>query len=277
VKPPVPAIHYAASPPPPSPPKGLIRILTDAGRALQSPNYRRFFFGQLVSLVGSWMTQVATSWLVYSLTKSPEMLGMISFAGQIPAFLLAPLAGVLVDRWDLRRTLLLTQLLAMAQSFALAYFTLTHRINIPILLGLYVFQGIVNGLDIPARQTIVTQLITDPNDLANAIALNSSLFNSARVIGPSIAGFVVAAWGEGACFLIDGISYVAAIAAIYLIVLAPRPARGTRKHVLHELREGLGYTLGFAPLRTLLLLSAVVSLLGIPYRVLMPVVGLDMV
>src|SRR3954469_19258379 len=128
----------------------FLRRFADAGRALQSPNYRLFFFGQLISLIGSWMTQIATRWLVYSLTKSPGMLGMVSFAGQIPAFLLAPLAGVLVDRWDLRRTLLTTQVLAMLQSFALAYFTLTHRINIPILLGLYVFQGIVNGVDIPA-------------------------------------------------------------------------------------------------------------------------------
>jgi MFS family permease len=250
---------------------GALARFADAGRALRSRNYRLFFIGQLISLVGSWMTQIATSWLVYRLTKSSLMLGAVSFAGQIPAFLLAPLAGVLIDRWDLRKTLLVTQVLAMFQSFALAYFTLTGKINIPILLSLYVFQGAINGLDIPARQAIVWQLVTDPNDLGNAVALNSSQFNFARLIGPSIAGFVIAAVGEGYCFLIDGFSYLAAIAAIYLIVLAPRPRRNAPKHVLSELLEGLVYTIGFPPLRELLLLSAIVSLLGIPYTVLMPV------
>ena len=234
---------------------GPLARLFAAGRALRSRNYRLFFFGQLISLVGNWMTQIATSWLVYRLTTDPRMLGRVSFAGQFPAFLAAPLAGVLVDRWNLRRTLLITQVLAMLQSFALAYFTLSHShpITIPILLLLYVFQGIINGVDIPARQTIVSQLVTEPNDIANAIALNSSQFNLARLIGPAIAGFVIAAVGEGYCFLIDGISYIAAIVAIYLIVLSPHPPRRGRKHVLHELREGLVYTLGFPPLRELLL------------------------
>jgi MFS family permease len=203
------------------------------------------------------------------------MLGAVSFCGQIPAFLFAPLAGVLVDRWDLRRTLLLTQVLAMVQSFALAYFTLHNTITVHILLALYVFQGVVNGLDIPARQAIVSQLVSDPSDLGNAIALNSSLFNLARLIGPSIAGFVIAAKGEGFCFLIDGISYLAAIAAIFYIRLLPRPVRPP-KHVLTELREGLRYTFGFPPLRALILLGAVVSLLGIPYTVLMPVFASDL-
>jgi MFS family permease len=256
-------------------PNGLLRSLASAGRALRSRNYRLFFTGQLISLVGNWMTQIATAWLVYRLTHSSLMLGAVSFCGQIPAFLLAPFAGVLVDRWDLRRTLLATQALAMLQSFALAYFTLNHTITVNILLALYVFQGIINGLDIPARQAIVSQLVADPNDMANAIALNSSLFNLARLIGPSIAGFVIAAKGEGFCFLIDGISYVAAIVAIFFIRLLPRQPRQP-KHVLHELREGLVYTFGFPPLRALILLSAVVSLLGIPYTVLMPVFADDL-
>jgi MFS family permease len=253
----------------------LIRRIGGIGRALKSRNYRLFFSGQLISLVGNWMTQIATSWLVYKLTHSSLMLGAVSFAGQIPAFLVAPLAGVMFDRWDLRKTLLATQFLAMLQSFALAYFALTHTITIPILLSLYVFQGIVNGFDIPARQTIVLQLVDDPADMANAIALNSSLFNLARLIGPSIAGFVIALSGEGMCFLIDGMSYVAAIVAIYFIHLLPRTPRPP-KHVLSELREGLVYTFGFAPMRSFILLAGVISLLGVPYTVLMPVFAEDL-
>ena len=250
--------------------EGVLQKISIAGRALRARNYRLFFIGQLISLTGNWMTQIATSWLVYRLTQSSLMLGTVSFCGQIPAFLLAPLAGVLVDRWDLRKTLIVTQILSMLQSLALAYFTLRHIITVPILLALYVMQGMINGVDIPARQTIVSDLVADPNDVGNAIALNSSLFNLARLIGPSIAGFVIAATGEGVCFLIDGISYIAAIIAIYLIVILPRvPRRG--KHVLGDLKDGLRYTLGFPPLRELLLMSAVFSLLGIPYTVLMPV------
>jgi MFS family permease len=246
-----------------------------AGRALKSRNYRLFFIGQLISLIGNWMTQIATSWLVYRLTGSSLMLGAVSFAGQFPAFLFAPVGGVLVDRWDLRKTLLATQILSMLQSLALAYFTLTHRINVPILLGLYVVQGFINGLDIPARQTIVSQLVDDPNDIGNVIALNSSVFNLTRVIGPAIAGFVIAASNEGVCFLIDGISYMAALVAMYFVVLLPREPREP-KHVLTELNEGLTYTLGFPPLRTIILYIAVVSLLGIPYTVLMPVFAKDL-
>ncbi len=251
--------------------EGVLSKFTAAGRALKSRNYRLFFLGQLVSLVGNWMTQIATSWLVYRLTKSSLMLGTVSFCGQIPAFLLAPVAGVLVDRWDLRKTLIVTQILSMVQSLALAYFTITHMINVPLLLGLYVVQGMINGMDIPARQTIISDLVADPNDIGNAIALNSSLFNLARLIGPSIAGFIIAAWGEGVCFLIDGISYLAAIVAMYFIVVQPRTLATNGKDMIGGLKEGLKYTLGFPPLRELLLMAAVFSLLGIPYTVLMPV------
>jgi len=256
------------------PPRSLLSKLLAAGRALRSRNYRLFFFGQIISLIGSWMTQIATQWLVYRLTQSSLMLGVVTFAGQIPAFLSAPLAGVLVDRWDLRKTLLVTQCLSMVQSLALAFFTLRHMITIPILIGLYIFQGFINGLDIPARQAIALHMVDDPNDLGNAIALNSSVFNLTRLIGPAIAGFVIAARGEGDCFLIDGISYIAAITAMYLVVLPPRMLRPP-KHVLSELREGLVYTWNFPPLRVLLLYVAVVSLLGIPYTVLMPVFASD--
>lgn len=248
----------------------LLDRFSAAGRALRSRNYRLLFFGQLVSLTGNWMTQVATGWLVYRLTNSPQKLGLVSFCGQIPAFVLMPIAGVLVDRWDLRKTLIITQVLSMIQSLVLAYLTLRHMISVPILLWLYVVQGIINGVDIPARQTIISQLITDPNDVGNAVALNSSLFNLARIIGPSIAGFVIAASNEGVCFLVDGISYLAAIVALSLIVVIPRTRRAP-KHVLGELREGLSYSLGFPPLREIMILCCIVSLCGIPYQVLMPV------
>lgn len=258
------------------PRSGAFAAFATAGRALRSRNYRVFFIGQFISLVGNWMTQIATSWLVYRLTSDPRLLGAVAFAGQIPAFLLAPLAGVLIDRWDLRRTLLVTQALAMAQSLVLAYLTLRGTITVPLLLGLYVVQGMINGFDIPARQAILSQLVTDPADVANAIALNSSIFNLARLLGPAVAGFIIAAWGEGACFMIDGVTYLAAVATIFFIALAPRPPRDQPHQFLFQLREGLGYTLGFQPLRELLLLAAVVSLFGIPYTVLMPVFADDL-
>jgi MFS family permease len=254
---------------------GVFSKFAAAGRALKSRNYRLIFFGQIISLIGSWMTQTATAWMVYRLTRSSQELGVIGFAGQFPAFLVAPVAGVLVDRWDLRKTLLATQALSMLQSLGLAWFTLRGTITIPIVIALYVFQGLINGLDIPARQAVVLHLVDDPADVGNAIALNSSVFNLCRLIGPSIAGFVIAARGEGFCFLIDGVSYLAAIVAMYFVVIAPRPARAPKK-VMSELKEGLHYTLGFPPLRAIILLVAVISLLGIPYTVLMPVFATDL-
>jgi MFS family permease len=255
---------------------GGLRRLASAGRALRSRNYRLFFFGQLVSLTGNWMTQIAMSWLVYRLTRSSVQLGLVTFAGQIPSFLLAPVAGVLVDRWDLRRTLIATQVLAMLQSFALAYFTLKGSVTIHHVMVLYLIQGVINGVDIPARQTIVSQLVTDPSDIGNAIALNSSIFNLARLIGPSIAGFVIAAAGEGVCFMSDGVSYIAAIAAMYFIRIAPREHVARSTTVMRDLRDGLNYALGFPPIREMLILCAIVSLLGIPYTVLMPVFASDL-
>ena len=256
-------------------PLGPLGRLALAGRALRSPNYRFFFAGQIISLVGNWMTQVATSWLVYRLTRDPLMLGFVTFAGQIPAFLLAPIAGVLIDRWDLRRTLIITQVLAMAQSLALAYLALSGTVTVRHLLVLYVIQGIINGFDMPARQSILSQLVTRRDDIANAIALNSSMFNLARLLGPSIAGFVIARYGEGVCFLVDGISYVAAVGSVAMIRLEPRPAMQRSLNVLAELSEGTGYAWRLPPIREILLLCAVISLMGIPFTVLMPVFATD--
>ena len=241
------------------------------GRALLHRNYRLFFFGQGVSLVGTWLTRVATSWLVYRLTDSPLMLGLVGFAGQIPTFVLAPFGGVLVDRWDRHRILVVTQVLAMVQSALLAFFALTHTITVAHVLALSVFQGLINAFDTPARQAFVVEMVEDRADLANAIALNSSMVNAARLLGPSVAGVLIAAVGEGTCFLIDAVSYAAVIASLLMMRLRPAAPSPARSRILAELREGFQYAASFTPIRSILLLLALVSLTGVPYTVLMPV------
>ncbi|HWO36410.1 MAG TPA: MFS transporter, partial [Candidatus Acidoferrum sp.] len=170
-------------------------------RALRSRNYRLFFTGQSVSLIGTWMTQIATSWLVYRLTGSPWLLGIVGFASRLPTFVLGPFAGVWVDRWNRHRTLVVTQILSMLQSFALAWLALAGIITIREVIWLGLAQGILNAFDMPARQSFVIQMVEDRADLGNAIALNSSMVNAARLLGPSIAGVIIAAVGEGYCFL----------------------------------------------------------------------------
>jgi MFS family permease len=259
-----------ATPAPPAP-----STLANLLRSLRSRNYRLFFSGQLISLIGTWLTQVATSWLVYKLTKSTLMLGVVSFAGQIPTFALAPFAGVLVDRWNLHKTLVVTQTLAMVQSFALAYFTLTGQVTVWHIFVLYLFQGLVNAVDIPARQSFVIQLVERREDLSNAIALNSSMVNMARLIGPSLAGIIIAVTSEGICFLIDGISYIAVIVSLLAMRMTIAAQNRPHKNVLSDLNEGLRYSFGFKPIRAPLLLLALVSLVGAPYSILMPVFATD--
>jgi len=250
------------------------QVLRVMFRALRSRNYRLFFLGQQVSLVGTWLAQVAMSWLVYRLTGSKLLLGVVAFAGQIPGFILAPLAGVLVDRWELRRTLVATQALAMLQAFALAVLTLTGVVNVAHVLVLSIFLGLINAVDMPARQAFVVQMIERREDLSNAIALNSSMVNAARVLGPTVAGVLIALVGEGPCFLINGASYLAVIAA--LLAMRMRPVmKPPAKHVLHELADGFNYMRGSVPIKSILLLMALVSLVGIPYMVLMPVFAQD--
>jgi MFS family permease len=242
-------------------------------RALSHRNYRLFFAGQGTSLIGTWITRVATSWLVYRLTGSPALLGTVGFAGQIPTFLLAPFAGVWVDRWSRYRVLVVTQVLSMLQSFALAWLALAGTIDVAHILLLSAFQGVVNAFDTPARQAFVVEMVDDRADLPNAIALNSSMVNGARLIGPSVAGVLIAVAGEGWCFLLDGISYVAVIASLLMMRLGPSAARARGQRVMAELREGFRYAFGFAPIRSLLLLLTLVSLMGMPYTVLMPVIA----
>jgi MFS family permease len=231
-----------------------------------------FFSGQSISLIGTWMTRVATGWLVYRLTGSALLLGWIGFAGQIPTFLLAPFAGVWVDRLNRRNVLLWTQVLAAVQSLLLAGLTLSNRITVWEILCLSAFQGLINAFDMPGRQAFLVQMVEDRQDLGNAIALNSSMVNMARLVGPSLAGLVIGAFGEGYCFLIDGLSYLAVIASLALMRIEPLPARsGAAASMLAQLKEGWAYVSGFAPVRTILLLFALVSLMGMPYIVLMPI------
>ena len=242
-----------------------------AVRALRSRNYRLFFTGQSISLIGTWMTQIATSWLVYRITGSAWLLGIVGFASRIPSFLLGPFAGVWVDRWNRHRTLVATQILSMLQSFALAGLALARIITIREIIWLGLAQGIVNAFDMPARQAFVIEMVEDRADLSNAIALNSSMVNMARLLGPSIAGVIIAAVGEGYCFLIDGFSYLAVIASLLAMKIATVETRSSGKPVWHELKEGWNYVIHFVPIRSILLLLALISLVGMQYTVLMPI------
>ena len=245
-------------------------------RALGHRNYKLFFSGQSVSMIGTWMTRIAMSWLVYRLTGSALLLGVVGFAGQIPSFLLAPFAGVIVDRWNRHHLLVATQFLAMIQSLALAVLALTGYIQIWHVIALSIFQGLVNAFDMPARQAFVVEMVENREDLPNAIALNSSLVNAARLLGPSIAGVVIAAVGEGWCFFIDGVSYIAVIASLLAMKVAPSAIKAVKKtNVLQQFREGWDYVYGFPPISKILLLLAFVSLVGMPYSVLMPIFATD--
>ncbi len=239
-------------------------------RALRHRNYLLFFSGQTVSLIGSWMTRIATSWLVYRLTNSAFLLGLVGFSGQIPIFLLGPFAGVWVDRWNRHRVLVVTQTLSMLQSFALALLALTHRITVVDIILLSLLQGTINAFDMPARQAFVIQMVEKREDLSNAIALNSSMVNASRLIGPAIAGGIIAMSSEGYCFLIDGFSYLAVIGSLLAMRNFAPQRMNVRRRVWQELSDGWRYVSGSVPIRSILLLLALVSLVGMPYTVLMP-------
>ncbi|MEO7458458.1 MAG: MFS transporter [Gemmatimonadaceae bacterium] len=242
-------------------------------RALEHRNYRLFFAGQSVSLVGTWITRVATSWLVFRLTGSLLLLGVVSFCGQIPTLLLAPIAGVMSDRWDRHRILVVTQVLSMLQSAALALMVFTGVVSVPLILALQVIQGVINAFDTPARQSFVVEMIEDRADLPNAIALNSSMVNASRILGPSIGGVIIAAVGEGWCFAIDAISYVAVLMSLLAMDVVRRDLPSRNAGVVAELRAGFDYVTKFVPVRSALTLLALVSVLGMPYTVLMPAIA----
>ncbi|HEY8666938.1 MAG TPA: MFS transporter, partial [Tepidisphaeraceae bacterium] len=255
-------------------PAGLDLIL----RALRNRNYRLFFIGQGISLIGTWLTRVATSWLVYKLalastSRAEWLLGLVGFASMIPLFLFSPFSGVLVDRWNRHRILVITTILSGLQSLTLAVLSFLHIVTIPQVLVLSVAQGFINVFDMPARQAFLVEMVERREDLANAIALNSSMFNGARLIGPAIAGILIAAFGEAWCFLIDALSYIAVLAALLAMVLNIPAVRRVPGHILHELKEGFRYAFGFPPIRAILLIVGIVSFMSISYQVLLPVFG----
>ncbi len=240
-------------------------------RSLRYRNYRLFFVGQGISLIGTWMQRIAMPWLVYHLTGSPLLLGVIDFVSQIPSFVLMPFAGVLTDRWNRHRILIITQILAMLQALILAILFFAGIIRVWHVIVLGVFSGCINAFDVPARQSFVIEMVEKKEDLGNAIALNSSMFNVARLLGPSIAGILIAYTGEGICFLLNALSYIVVIVCLLNMKVVPRKSIRKNSRVVRELREGVSYAVGFAPIRYVILLLALISLMGMPYSVLMPV------
>jgi MFS family permease len=244
-------------------------------RAFRSRNYRLYFCGQCVSLIGTWMQYVAMSWLVYRLTGSASLLGLVTAAGQISMFVLTPFTGVLVDRVHRRNLLITTQTLCTVQAALLAFLTLTGNIQVWHLVLLSLFLGTVNAFDMPARHTFVVELVEHKKDLGNAIALNSAMFNSARLVGPSIAGLLVAALGEGICFLLNSISFFAIIFTLLAMNVPQQETKVEHPPVFRGLKEGFQYALGFRPILYILGLMTLIGLMGMPYMVLMPVFARD--
>ncbi|MBD2605533.1 MFS transporter [Scytonema hofmannii FACHB-248] len=239
--------------------------------AFRSRNYRLFFIGQGISLIGSWMTQLATIWLVYHLTNSPVMLGIVGFTSQIPSFFLGPFGGVFVDRFSRHRTLIGTQILAMIQSLTLAVLALTGVIQVWQIIALSLMQGFINAVDAPARQAFVPELIERRDDLANAIAINSTMFNGARLIGPAIGGLLIAQVGAPYCFLIDGVSYIAVIAALLAMNIKSNKYQLSRANPIQQIKDGFNYAFGFPPIRAILMLSALISFMGMQYTIIVPI------
>jgi MFS family permease len=248
-------------------PTGLKNIF----RSLKYRNYRLFFGGQSISLIGTWIQQIAMTWLVYRLTGSTFLLGLVGFVGQIPTFLLAPFAGMLTDRWNRYHILIVTQILAMIQALILAFLFFIGTIEVWHIIFLSVLLGCINAFDIPARQSFVVEMVEKKEDLGNAIALNSSMFNGARLLGPSIAGVLIASTGEGICFLLNGLSYLFVIVSLILMKVKSKKREIQNPDVLKEIKEGFSYTFGFAPIKSIILLLGLINLMGMPYIVLMPV------
>ena len=240
-------------------------------RSLQYRNYRLFFGGQSISLIGTWIQRIAMPWLVYRLSGSTFLLGVVGFAGQIPTFILAPFAGVISDRWNRYYILIITQILAMIQALTLALLFFSGTIKVSHIVFLSILLGCINAFDIPSRQALVIDMVEKNEDLGNAIALNSSMVNSARLLGPSIAGVLIASTGEGMCFLLNGISYLFVVASLLFMKVKLRKKQNKNSNVIKALKEGFSYTFGFAPIKSIILLLALISLMGMPYAVLMPV------
>jgi MFS family permease len=240
-------------------------------RSLQYRNYKLFFTGQSISLIGTWMQRIAMPWLVYHLTGSAFLLGLVSFAGQIPTFVLSPLAGVVTDKFSKYRVLLITQIISLVQALILAVLALTGVIEIWHIVVLSIILGCVNAFDVPSRHSFVIEMVEKKEHLGNAIALNSMMFNGARLIGPSIAGIMLATTNEGVCFLINAISYVFVVISLFLMHVQKKEVIRKAGNIFDEMKEGFNYAFGFAPIKHLLILLGVVSFMGSSYQVLMPV------
>jgi len=252
-----------------------LRSLKHILRALRYRNYRLFFSGQVISLVGTWMQSMAMGWLVYRLTNSAFFLGVIGFSSQVTTLFVTPFAGVWADRWNRRRILIITQTLSMIQALILAFLVISGKAQVWHIIALSVFMGLIVSFDMPVRQSFIIDMIEHKEDLGNAIALNSLIFNLARFAGPMAAGILVAAFGEGVCFLINGLSYIAVIAAL-LSMSIPRPRSSyDSPGVFASLKEGFNYTFGFPPMRLILILMALVSFIVMPYSVLLPAFARD--
>lgn len=239
-------------------------------RSLRHRNFQLFFGGQLISLIGTWMDNIAEAWLVYRLTGSAILLGTVAFAGQIPVFLMAPVGGMVADRWDRHKIVVATQTSSMILAFMLAGLTLSGRVKVWEVVVLAALMGVVNAFDIPARQAFLVEMV-GRDDLMNAIALNSSMFNGARVIGPSIAGIVVASVGEGWCFFANAVSYFAVITGLLMMKLGARQRREHAASPFDHIVEGFRFVFRAVPIRALLMLIGLVSFVAIPYSVLMPI------
>jgi MFS family permease len=242
-------------------------------RSFQYRNYRLFFGGQSISLIGTWIQRIAVPWLVYHLTGSVFLLGVVGFAGQISTFLLSPFAGVMTDRWNRYYLLIATQVTAMIQAILLTILFYTHTITVWNIVLLSFFLGCINAFDVPARQSLVIDMVEKREDLGNAIALNSSMVNSARLLGPSIAGILIALTGEGICFLLNAISYLFVIISLLFMNVSPKRQKKKKTYVMHELREGFSYVFRSAPIKYILSLLSVASLMGMSYTILMPVLA----
>jgi MFS family permease len=244
--------------------------LPAAFRSLKHRNFRLFFSGQLISLVGTWMQSIAEAWLIYRLTGSSVLLGLLGFVSQIPIFLLSPMGGLAADRWPRQRVVISTQVASMTLGFTLAALTLTGRIRVWEIIMLATLLGVVNAFDVPARQSFLIEMV-GREDLLNAIALNSTMFNGARVAGPAVAGLLVAQVGEGWCFFLNGVSYIAVIAGLLMMRIEKSLAVHDGGSPIEKLREGLRFVRHTLPIRTLLLLLGVVSFTALPFSVLMPI------
>jgi len=244
-------------------------------RALENRNFRLFFFGGMVSLLGTWIQNLAIGWMVYRLTDSAFYLGLVGFAGQIPALILGPLAGVYADRINRRRILIMTQVLSMILAAILSVLSFTNTITVTYLLIIVVFNGISLAFDTPFRHAFLLEMIGDKKLLLNAVALNSTLVNTARFIGPTLGGILIAAFGESICFLINSISFIGVIIALLAMKVAPFIPRTINKSVLSELKEGIRYTFNFKPALYMILLVTVTSIFGLPFQAMLPVFARD--